>query len=194
MNTQSHAIINQFILQKIFPSWKKIRHFQGWVLFGSFLPDLGLFIFYIYHILLGMMGQASIWKLLYYDRNWQTFFSIFNSVPLFILIAAFAYWKEIKPFLIVALAGLLHHLKDFFLHADDGHMHLFPLTRWKFESPVSYWDPNYFGVYVSVAEAVIVLVLTVFLWKTVRPWWGRALLVLANLLTVSSYLVWGLLF
>ena len=38
-------------------------------------------------------------------------------------------------------AALVHLTLDFPLHNDDARAHFWPLTNWKFTSPVSYWDP-----------------------------------------------------
>jgi len=36
----------------------------------------------------------------------------------------------------------LHALFDFPLHHDDGHRHFWPFSEFRFDSPVSYWDPG----------------------------------------------------
>ena len=49
--------------------------------------------------------------------------------------------------MLIALYGaaLVHLALDFPLHNNDSRAHFWPLTNWKFISPVSYWDPKYYG-------------------------------------------------
>ena len=51
----------------------------------------------------------------------------------------------------------LHVPEDLFLHHDDGHRHFYPLSQWRYSSPVSYWDPNHYGKIVAPLEALAVV-------------------------------------
>lgn len=42
-------------------------------------------------------------------------------------------------------------------------MHFWPLSDWRFRSPISYWEPAYFGAIVSKVELAAVAALTLFL-------------------------------
>ena len=66
--------------------------------------------------------------------------------------------------LLWALAGAaLHALTDIFTHAGDGPMFLYPVTRIRFDSPVSYWDPTHFGYLFTVFEYALDAVLALYL-------------------------------
>jgi hypothetical protein len=52
---------------------------------------------------------------------------------------------------------IIHILGDFALHHHDAHRHLFPFSDWRFRSPISYWDPRYFGQIVGPLEAIAVV-------------------------------------
>jgi hypothetical protein len=66
----------------------------------------------------------------------------------------------------------LHGLFDLPLHHDDGHRHLFPISNWRFSSPISYWDPNHYGQIFGLFEAVLVIVGGVILFRdhTSKVW------------------------
>ena len=71
------------------------------------------------------------------------------------------------------LSLLLHTLGDLPLHHDDGHRHFFPFLDWRFESPVSYWDPAHYGLWFSLVEATAVAVAATLLYRyhaSFRPW------------------------
>ena len=41
-------------------------------------------------------------------------------------------------------------------HRDDSHRHPYPLSDWRFISPLSYWDPVHHGQWLGLAEASLV--------------------------------------
>jgi hypothetical protein len=82
-------------------------------------------------------------------------------------------------------SALLHSVIDFLCHRDDAHMHLWPLTQWRFRSPVSYWDPNHYGNWFGLFEAATGLLLVVVLFRRYRNFWLRGALALASLLYVA---------
>jgi hypothetical protein len=44
---------------------------------------------------------------------------------------------------------------DLPLHREDAHGHFFPLSSWRFMSPVSYWDVRHYGAYAAAAELAL---------------------------------------
>lgn len=125
------------------------RNEAGWkrtaaVIFGAALPDLPMVGFYVYQKAIGTADRV-IWSQSYFEFGWQLFFDAFNSIPLALL--AMAVFVRTNQYLLwlVSASALLHMLCDFPVHHDDAHRHFLPLTNWKFESPVSYWDPRYHG-------------------------------------------------
>jgi hypothetical protein len=67
------------------------------------------------------------------------------------------------------------------LHHDDGHRHLFPLLDWRFESPISYWDPAHYGKVFGPADAALAIVCCALLWRRTASRTGRAVLALVVL-------------
>ncbi len=123
-----------------------------------------MFLFYAIEKARGV-AESVIWGERYFDAGWQTFFDLFNSLPLIGLGAVVAWRLGTARWLALLLSMGLHCLFDLPLHRDDAHRHFFPLSDWRFESPVSYWDPSSGGYFVSLAEIALVLVGSVVLWR-----------------------------
>ncbi len=87
-----------------------------------------------------------------------------------------------------AFAGsaLLHSVIDFLVHREDAHMQFWPLTEWRFVSPVSYWDPAHYGNWFSLFEAALGLVMAVMLFRRYRNVLARIALAIAILLYASA--------
>jgi len=68
---------------------------------------------------------------------------------------------------LIALCGaaLFHLALDFPLHNDDARAHFWPVTNWKFISPVSYWDPKHFGHIVGPIEVGMVIAASIYIWR-----------------------------
>ena len=195
MNTQSHAVINLFLLRRL--RWcntgnKGNLHLP--IVVGAILPDLPVFFFFAWYSLIDPTPQDIIWRSLYFDEKWQLFFNLFNSIPIYTLLALTAYYFSRRKLFIFSLANLLHFVEDFFLHMEDAHDHFFPLSNYRFNSAISYWDSEGYGHYVASLEAIIVVVLSVFLFKKLKRWWGKTLLILANLFSFGSHAMWSFIF
>ena len=54
-----------------------------------------------------------------------------------------------------AAGAALHSVIDIFTHAGDGPMFLYPLSTFRFDSPVSYWDPAYYGRTFTALEFIL---------------------------------------
>jgi hypothetical protein len=67
---------------------------------------------------------------------------------------------------------MLHTLIDIPLHVTDGPLLLFPLN-WtlRYRSPVSYWDPSFYGREWSIFEHLLDAVLLIYLFIRYRPTW-----------------------
>lgn len=111
-----------------------------------------MFVFYAVERLILGSTEREIWTTRYFLPPWQDFFDLFNSIPL-ALIGMLIAWRIRHTAALIFFASMLLHIAfDFPLHHDDGHRHFWPLSDWRFASPVSYWDVNHFGVYASTAE------------------------------------------
>ncbi|HEY9890125.1 MAG TPA: hypothetical protein V6D02_17085 [Candidatus Obscuribacterales bacterium] len=181
MNTPGHSILNLAILGRI------QQPTRNWAIFiGSWVPDAALFGFYLWAKLVGI-PEAIIWRETYYDPTWQEVFAIGNSIPLALVGIGLCYWRKLPHLLALCSSMLLHQLEDLPLHHDDAHRHFWPLSDYRFFSPVSYWDEDHFGRYGALAEMSLVLLASVVLWRRTRSRWGRGLLLGVNALYGLAY-------
>lgn len=68
-----------------------------------------------------------------------------------------------------ALGAGLHSAIDILTHAGDGPLLLFPLNwTYRFSSPVSYWDPEYYGRIFAPIEHVLDVVLLIYIFVNWR--------------------------
>jgi len=130
-------------------------------LIGSVAPDLPLWLLSLggvvyYHLILGWSLAKSFSlmfdHLYFYNPFWIAFHNLLHA-PLLLLLGIALVWRKRRNIgslyrwlFWFLLACLLHSLIDIFTHADDGPLLLFPLN-WsiRFYSPISYWDPRYYG-------------------------------------------------
>ena len=79
---------------------------------------------------------------------------------------------------------VLHSLLDLPVHNDDAHRHFFPLSNYRFISPISYWDPNHYGGIVSVVELLLVLLATFPVFNLIQSWIGKGLAIAIDLIYI----------
>jgi len=180
MNTQAHLLFNYVLLKK-----KEAPQYTWAILGGGLLPDLPMFLFYFYERLLMGETEGRIWSELYFTDFWQTFIDCFNSVPLMLLLLGVGVLLKSTALRLAALSMLLHVLGDLPLHREDAHRHFFPLSDYKFVSPVSYWDPDYGGLIIGTGEFVLFLGVSIWCWRQTTSLWARSGLVLGNFLYVG---------
>ena len=188
MNTPSHAIINLAVLgQRYHAEW-------NWpIVLGALIPDLAMFVFYGWAKLIVGMPEAQIWDIAYYESFWQNTFDFWNSIPLALVgiglgvgLGRQTKWHSIGTAIaICCTSALLHCLADLPLHREDAHRHFWPLSNVRFESPISYWDPDHYGNIFVLFEAGLVLLLSVYVFRLIRSWWGKGALILSNIFMLA---------
>lgn len=150
MNTPAHLTASLLAWNQEEKPWVSSA-----IALGAFLPDLPMFAFYgIQSLVLGTSEQV-IWSQVYFQENWQLFFDLFNSIPIFLLIFLLA--RNNRVLKLLAGSALLHLCLDLPLHHDDAHRHFLPLSHWRFMSPVSYWDPKHFGWISAPVELIMAI-------------------------------------
>lgn len=185
MNTPAHLVVNLALLG----GSRAVREGRlgGWVAFGSVIPDLPMFGFYFFQKVAAGRSEATIWAESYFDPQWQGFFDVFNSLPL-ALCAGLLAWQFGKPALAWLCASVaLHAALDLPVHREDAHRHFLPLSDWRFESPVSYWDPAHHGALGAGIETVAVIACAWILWHRTDRRLARAALVAISALYVAGY-------
>jgi hypothetical protein len=190
MNTQSHVIMGAVLMGRGVSA-------KAWAgALGGLIPDVPMIAIVIALKISGVPNQV-IFGSLYWQNWWQTTnaighnFWLWSGLVLLGLLmrdrlsasaAAFDRWT-----LVALLAGsaLLHSVIDFLCHREDAHMSLWPLTRWKFMSPVSYYDPAHYGLWFALFEASLCILLAVILFRQFKPRLLRVVLALTITLYVA---------
>ncbi|MBT5829071.1 MAG: hypothetical protein HOH77_02655 [Candidatus Latescibacteria bacterium] len=186
MNTPAHAILNLLV-------FKRSQEHNAPILIGALLPDSPMFIFYFVEKFIRNMPENTIWAHAYYNPHWQDFFDIFNSFPIIGLLFVIALWIKNNWLQLLCKSMALHCIFDLPLHHDDGHRHFFPLTHWRFSSPISYWDPNHYGQIFGLFEAALVIIGSVILFRihTSKVW--RVSIAILIMIYIA-YLIFALFF
>lgn len=184
MNTPTHALLSVALLAGRSPG----RGRAAPVVAGAVLPDVAMYVLFIVATFVWRQPQAAIWADTYFQPGWQHAVDALHSFPL--LGAAFAAtYLPTRSFgtsggsphgrpggnggrirrwvRLAAASALLHAGADFLVHAEDAHHHLWPLSAWRFESPVSYWDPRHHGLVFAPLECAVALALLPAAWRAV---------------------------
>jgi membrane-bound metal-dependent hydrolase YbcI (DUF457 family) len=194
MNTQTHILLAAALFAR---RDRPLRNIAA--LAGGLIPDASIFVMWGYGKLAGVPERA-IWNDMYWRPEWQEVSAITNSVPLFAGLALASAFAD-RPardgmpgsllsfsrssaaadaVLVLALAAIVHIATDMPLHVYDGHPPFWPVSGWIFQSGISYWDPQFYGDYVSLAELALATALIVVLWRRFRSWIVRGVLLLAG--------------
>lgn len=188
MNTPAHAILNLAILgRKHRPSWNPL------IIWGALIPDITMFIFYLV-LKFSDIPERQIWGEEYYRPFWQATFDLFNSIPLALLGLGIMFYARRTGIALLFASIVLHCLQDLPLHHDDGHRHFWPFSNFRFESPVSYWDPDHYGIIAGRVELGLVLVASIYVFTRVRSPWTKGLLIVANALPLLAQLYFSVSF
>lgn len=193
MQTPGHIIINLGLLggrDNPDALGGLLRNRSRWtwpIIIGALIPDVLMFWFYFWTKGIKGLPDSEIWSQTYYLETWQNIFDLFNSIPLALIGMGVAiYWK--RGAIAACFASIiLHCLQDLPLHHDDGHRHFWPFSNFRFESPVSYWDPGHHAEWGSLFEVICVLIATVFVLRWVKSRWGRGLLIAMAVLYIALY-------
>lgn len=182
MNTPTHLIVAAAILAQ--PGAKR-RNLV--VAAGALAPDLSIYIFFVWAQLFTDATMHQVWGELYWTEPWQTFGAISNSLPIALLLLGIGLWRRLPLFVVFAAALFVHAGLDFPLHADDAHRHFWPLSSWRFHSPVSYWDQGANGTIGGLIELLTLSAASFVLWRRFPSRWVRATVIGACLLSVATY-------
>lgn len=191
MDTGTHVICNLVVQGK--RPLPKARLF-ALIIAGAVLPDLPIIAFYFWESVIQGTPEHVIWTERYFLPHWQDFIDFFNSIPILAVTLGVAFLFRLRWLQIVAISMLMHVALDLPVHHDDAHRHLFPLLDWKFVSPVSYWDPKYYGDIVARIQLGFVICALIWLWTRHKDRVGRvtvvALAVVQAAFVAFASIVW----
>ncbi len=133
-----------------------LQHRTGAFILGALLPDIPVYIFFLVcGVLLGY-GHERLWDDLYFNSGWSVAFTLSHSLLLWPLVYLGATYKDWFVARWVAISATFHVVVDFCVHTADAYTHFWPLTDWRFVSPISYWDRASYGQYVGCFDALLV--------------------------------------
>lgn len=189
MNTPAHLIFGAAAFGRADRPWTLVA-----ALAGGFVPDASLYLLVGWH--LGILGTDPrvVFDELYFSDTWQAIFAIDNSVFVWGALLALGIARLWRPLVAFAGAALLHIAFDLPFHAGDGRPHFWPLSRWVYDSPFSYWDRNFGAAWVGPLELAVCAVLAVVLWRRFPAWGWRAGFVVLLLAEAGSNNVWRFVF
>lgn len=180
MNTVAHMVIASAALAR-----RDAPRRNTAILVGALAPDASMFVFFAWSRFQGWSGDET-WNVQYWMEPWQTLGAISNSFVIFGVALILALWRKWLLLAVLSGAALLHIGLDFPLHADDAHRHFWPLTDWRFQSPVSYWDPDANGLIGGAIESVCALAALFVLWLRFSELKWRVLFSLLAALQISA--------
>ena len=161
---------------------------------GAFAPDLSLYLMFAVSRFFYEIPAETIFRELYYSDAWQQVFAIDNSFLLWGIALGLAVWRRVPWAIAFTGAALLHIALDFPLHNHDARMHFWPLTDWKFYSPISYWQSSRGGNLVGAAELTISAICVVYLFRRIKDFALRIAFGTLAVLEVMTTQIWRLFF
>lgn len=189
MNTPAHLIMGAAVFGK--PQSGRVTLAA---ILGAMIPDASLYILAGWELIVRGTPDSVVFGEMYFSDAWQRVFAIDNSFVLWGVALVVALWTRTSWAIALCGAALLHIALDFPLHNEDARMHFWPLTDWKFYSPISYWDSSSGGRVVGVIEMVLVLAMAVVLLWRFRSWWWRSTFLLLTSFQTVPFVSWYLFF
>ncbi len=183
MITSSHIIYSWALAKKTeITSPNNEKRTLAFVL-GALFPDTPTYVFFVVcGLILGYSGQ-DMWDDMYFNSGWAIPITLTHSFilwPLLIAISSFAGWKFLRWF---SISAFLHALVDFCVHTDDAYRHFWPFSNWKFHSPISYYNPSEYGIYVSAFDSLLVLGLLTYVYTKYSGKWRLFIFIIGALYT-----------
>lgn len=185
MNTPAHLIAASALLGR-----NDSNQANRWVVAGALLPDIWIYGFFVWASAIQGLPGETIWSETYWTEPWQIIGAVLNSLPLATMIIILGAAFRQRWLLMLGLAVLVHIAMDLPLHGEDAHRHFWPVSDWRFESPVSYWNPGENGRWGILIEFAVVLSGSLVLWMRFPRNWLRVLLGLAVVISAAMVAVY----
>lgn len=183
MNTPTHTLLALALLSR--PQQRK-RNLT--VIAGSLIPDLAIFLWAPYQSFVNGVSGEEMWRELYFAPSMQNLIAWFNSIPIYLGLIALGFLGRGKAWgkllLVFAAAALIHMATDLPVHAEDAYRHFWPLTDWRFYSPLSYWDEAHHARWVGTVEIILAGGCIALLWRRHPAQWVKIALSLLALFYV----------
>jgi hypothetical protein len=177
VHTPTHAVVNLAVLGRRAPAWV--------VAAAAVAPDVPAVVFHVYCRLTHHWPE---------ERDaWRMAATFMHAFPVWLLVLSVALWRRWTLVAAVAASVLLHAALDFPVHHGDALRQLWPISDWRFASPISYWDVQYHARWVRLVELAMLVVASALVWRRHPSHWFRATLALVNV-GMAAVLLTGRLF
>lgn len=183
MNTPTHYIFNLVFLSKTIAPNANLA-----ITLGAILPDVPIFIFYGVAKLIYQLPEREIWGTAYYDPLWQILIATFHSFPIAGIGLILCLYCKFESGAIFCSSVIVHSLLDFPVHHDDAHRHFFPFSNYRFISPISYWNPAYYGQYVALGEVLFVVAVSPIALSLLQSGIAKGIIIFIDLLYILGYI------
>jgi hypothetical protein len=149
------------------------RDWVGFLTLGAVLPDLPYVAVFAWTALSagpGALGDLHLWESLWGS---PLVAALHSFVPWLAASAILAPWlvrsRWARPGVALLAGWLLHVVVDALTHRSDGYLIYYPLSDYRFPTPVSYWEPAYHGVTFAIAcDSLIALAVVRLAWQRAR--------------------------
>lgn len=185
MQTPTHLLVSALVGRQLARHGIAV-HFPA-MLLGSVLPDLPFFLLTVggevyYRWLAPLPVEGSVMEhlhltLFFTDPFWIASHNLFHSLIVNGILIGVGYlgWRRQRRWGLalfwLAASMLFHTLLDIAVHHSDGPLFLFPLSwTYRFASPISYWEPERYGRFVTAFELGLNGLLLAYF---ARLWWRR---------------------
>lgn len=158
MNTTTHMLVGAALLGRRGETTRSLA-----AMLGGLAPDLPIAGLIAFATLIQGASQDTVFNELYYAPVWQSVVAPSHSAFIWFGALAAAAMARSAQFTTFSFAGLLHLSMDLPFHHGDAHRHFWPISSWRYESPISYWDPARYGLIVAPIEAALAIAATAYL-------------------------------
>ncbi len=169
MHTYSHAVFTWAVARY---AKQEVSHAALWGAVGSTLPDLpvlGKAAYLLWHHRESMTKEEFLEALEYFkEPSGKLDLALHSLAPVGSMLALYKALglksNDPKRALLSFLLGWAgHSLVDFPTHAEDARPPFWPLSKWRWKSPVSYWDRKFYALPCLLIEHAAILALALAL-------------------------------
>ena len=143
------------------------RSWVGWFVLGAVVPDLPyVFLFAVAAL---RSGPSALADLELWDSLWRNplIGGLHSFVPWGAMLLATLVLRRIRgpakifgPAIALVLGWGFHVMLDMLTHRSDGYPIVWPVSDYRFPTPISYWEAEYHGVAFSlICDGLIALLL-----------------------------------
>jgi hypothetical protein len=143
------------------------------------VPDVPAIAFHVYYRLIRRWPEDVIQRA---DtvHFWRTATMVLHAFPIWLVVLGVALWRRSVLVSVFAASVLLHAALDLPVHHGDAIRQFWPISDYRFISPVSYWDPNVFAAWMKPIEVALLSGASWPVWRRYGSRWLRSALVVTN--------------